>query len=97
MVNKFKYLGVTFTHNGSFKQFVLNLKGQAKRVRFLLIAKRRKVAIIIIYSLPTWQPINTQINADIPNNVQSQYVIQTKNIHAKEYCNFCCGCVLLYG
>ncbi len=47
IVNEFKYLAVTFTHNGAFNQCILNLKSQAKCAMFSLIAKSRKLNVSI--------------------------------------------------
>ena len=45
VVNSFKYLGVTFNWNGSFKNCIIDLKAQASRAMFALIAKGRKLSL----------------------------------------------------
>jgi len=47
IVNNFKYLGVTFSCNNSFKECIVDLKAQANRAMFSLIAKSRKLQLPI--------------------------------------------------
>ena len=47
VVNNFKYLGVTFTSKGSFKMCITDLKQQASRAMYSLIAKSRKLKLPI--------------------------------------------------
>ena len=42
LVNEFKYLGITFSHNGSFRNCIKDLKQQANRAMYSLLAKCRR-------------------------------------------------------
>ena len=42
IVKEFKYLGVTFTHNGNFNKNLIDLKEQGNRAMFSIIKKARK-------------------------------------------------------
>ena len=76
IVKEFKYLGVTFTHNGNFNKNLIDLKEQGNRAMFSIIKKARKgklpidiqfdlfdklVIPVILYGCEIWGYSNVSI------------------------------------
>ena len=94
IVNCFKYLGVTFNQNGSFKDCIEDLKKQATRSMYALIAKSRRhglpvdiqlelfdmlVAPILLYGSEVWGFDKAAIECEKLHRKYIKFVLKLRN------------------